>query len=71
MRKAIAVPTHDGRAACGTQILATVSQHLAAGFGAGLNLGQAIVVTLSRQLIWSQVQAPLPVKAAHVLAPSR
>lgn len=71
MNKGDALLTHEGRAVCGMPILATVSQQLAAGFGAGLNPGQAIVVTLSRQSRGSHLQALLPIQARRVGSSSR
>ena len=65
-----------GRAAYGKQILVTVSRALAAEYGRGFSYaelarmvqfaqafpGEAIVVTLSRQLSWSHFHALLPIK---------
>jgi predicted nuclease of restriction endonuclease-like (RecB) superfamily len=67
---------HDGRAAYGKRILATLSQQLTAEFGDGFSYsaltrmvrfaeimaGEAIVVTLSQELSWSHFQALLPIK---------
>ncbi len=67
---------HEGRAAYGKRILATLSQELTAEFGDGFSYSsltrmarfaeimavEAIVVTLSQQLGWSHFQALLPIK---------
>ena len=75
-RRLLTENLRDGRAAYGERILATVSRELTAEYGRGFSYAEiarmiqfsqlfpdeAIVVTLSRQLIWSHFHALLPIK---------
>ncbi len=75
-RRLLAENLHDGRAAYGERILATVSQELTAEFGAGFNYttltrmarfvewmtDEPILATLSQTLSWSHFVELLPIK---------
>jgi DUF1016 N-terminal domain len=76
---------HEGRAAYGKRILATLSQQLTAEFGEGFSYSsltrmvrfaeimedEEIIATLSQQLGWSHFQALLPIKDPRQRVPHR